>query len=305
MRRRLSTLAPVEGRPVTSLAALGLALVVLAGLVGCEGCGATGGEPTGTSEAPDGPRGASAAGVAVIEGTLRLPEGAEPAQYPEHPMIPGPGRPPLPEGCTPPQQIDRVPVRLGDGGGLSGALVAIADFAREIPHEPVTHRLDIVDCRLTPRLVAATRGDTLVLHNSTDYPYMPDLGTGMLRGVLHDQERELELGQGGVRTLTCGFAASCGRAEVVTLYHPLHAVTDQAGHYRIEGVPAGEELRVNAWHPLYQETNETITLRAGETRTLDFVLTPAGLPVQPDTSTDTSANTFEGHPEDNPETPIF
>lgn len=274
-------------------------LILAVGLAGCNGCGGAD-EPVGSTGDDDGTRTAAESGVATVEGTIRLADGATLARYPEHPMIGGPARPALPEHCTPPSEEDRVPVREAQGGGLTGVLVAVADFAREIEHEPETHQLSITDCRLSPRLLVATRGDTLVLRNDTDYPFMPDLGTGMLQAVLYEHERELELGQGGVRTLNCGFAAPCGRAEVVTMYHPLHVVTDDAGHYRIEGVPAGEEIRVNAWHPLYLETNETVTLRAGETRTLDFTLTPA--PTQEPAE---QASTFEGHPEDDPEVPIF
>lgn len=277
-----------------------LALVLVLSLAGCgEGCG--GSEPVGNIDPSDGQRDPAEAGTAVIEGTLRLADGAELAQYPESPTVGGPGRPALPEACTPPQQSDRVPVQEASGGGLTGVLVALADFDRHVDHEPETHRLTIEDCRLTPRLVVATRGDTLVLRNDTDYPFMPDLGTGMLQGLLHEEERELELGQGGVRTLMCGFAAPCGRAEIVTLYHPLHTISDARGHYRIEGVPAGEELRVNAWHPLYQEANETVTLRSGETRTIDLVLSPAEIQAPPSDQ----GTTHEGHPEDDPNVPIF
>lgn len=273
-------------------------LILAIGLAGCNGCGATE-EPVGNTD--DEGEGASASsGVATIEGTVRLAVGATLGRYPDQPMVGGPARPALPDNCTAPSEEDRVPVRQAAGGGLIGVLVAVADFAREIEHEPVRQELNITDCRLSPRLITATRGDTLVLRNDTDYPFMPDLGTGMLQAVLYENERELPLGQGGVRSITCGFAAPCGRADVVTMYHPLHIVTDDAGHYRIEGVPAGEEIRVNAWHPIYQETNETLTLRADETRTIDFVLTPVPVQEAPE-----QASTFEGHPEDNPDIPIF
>jgi len=206
---------------------------------------------------------------------VRLAEGAEAPQYDANPMVPPTGRPAPPESCAPAQQTDRAPLQPAADRGLNGVLVAIHDFATIPEHEPVTHEMTITDCRLEPRLVVATRGDRLRLTNQTDYPFLPNFGTGVMQALLHRQSREVELGQGGVRSLECGFAAPCGRAEIVTLYHPLHTVSDESGHFRIENVPAGEEIRVSAWHPLVEEASETVTLRAGETRRVELVVTPA------------------------------
>lgn len=236
-------------------------------LAACECGGAP--EPEGTVRQVAAP-----ASTATLEGVVRLAEGAELPQWPENPMTPA-GRPALPDACTPPQTTDREPVRRVEGGRLTGVLVTLADFETEPPHEPATHELVIRDCRLTPSIVVATRGDTLRLVNQTDYPFMPELGTGMLQAILHEQTREMELAQGGMRTLSCGFTASCGRAEIVTLYHSLHAVTDEDGRFRIENVPANDELRIGAWHPLFREAGERLTLRPGETRRVELVLTPA------------------------------
>lgn len=216
--------------------------------------------------------------TATVEGVVRLADGAELPTWPVNPMVPPQGRPELPEACTPAQGADARPVQV-DGGGLRGAMVAMHDFADALgEHEPVTHQMTITDCRLTPQLVVATRGDHLVLRNETDYPFMPDFGVGMLQALLHEREREMELAQGGVRSLGCGFAAPCGRAEVVTLYHPLHALTGEGGRFRIEGIPPGEGVRVSAWHPLFLEASERLDLVAGQTATVELVLRPGPTP---------------------------
>ncbi len=238
-------------------------------------CGGATEVPSGTVRAHAAP-----ASTATIEGVVRLAEGAELPRWPENPMTPA-NRPALPDGCTPPQESDREPVhRVGDGR-LAGVLITLANFQGGPAHEPETHELTIRDCRLTPSLIVATRGDTLRIVNQTDYPFMPNFGTGMLQAVLHEQSRDVELAEGGHRTLTCGFGASCGRAEVVTLYHPLHAVTDEDGRFRIENVPANDELRIGAWHMLFQEANQDLTLQPGETRRVELVLTPAPPPAPP------------------------
>ena len=252
-------------------------LLLLVLLSGCDGCGSAQ-EPTSEPSSPSGEGSDEAPATgssATIEGIVRLAEGGEPPTYAANPMVAPPGRPDPPEGCTPAQQTDRAPLSPTDDRGLNGVLVALHDFATIPEHEQAIHEMTITDCRLEPRLVVATRGDLLRLTNETDYPFLPNFGQGVMQALLHEDTREVELGQGGIRTLECGFAAPCGRAEIVTLYHPLHTVTDEAGRFRITNVPAGEEVRVSAWHPLVEEASERITLRAGETRTIELVVNPA------------------------------
>lgn len=257
----------------------------------------------GADETPDEGASASlpAATTATVEGVIRLAEGADLPAYADNPMVSPQGRPALPDACTPPQQRDAQPVQLSDGG-LVGVLVAMHDFGELPPSEPVTRDLTITDCRLTPQLVVAQRGDTLRLRNETDYPFMPDFGGGMMQALLHENDRELELAQGGVRSLGCGFTAPCGRAEIVTLYHPLHTVSGEAGRFRIENVPPGEGIRVSAWHPLFREVSERLDLEAGETATVELVLRPAPAPAAPEPAPERDPNVRS---EDDPANVLF
>ena len=250
-------------------------LLILAGallvLAGCESCG----EPAEPADSAEAPSSSTRPGTAVIEGVVRLAPGAELPRETLNPMVAPQNRPELPEHCTPPQERDREPVRQVRGDHLAGMVVAVSDFSVEVPHEPVTHEITIRDCRLTPSTIVATRGDRLRLVNETNYPFMPELGGGMMTALLHQRDREVELARAGMRTLACGFTASCGRALIVTQYHPLHAVTDETGRFRIENVPANEELRIDAWHTLFNEAGEALTLSPGETREIEIVVTPA------------------------------
>jgi hypothetical protein len=157
----------------------------------------------------------------------------------------------------------------------------------------------IRDCKLTPMVVAATRGDTLEITNETDYPYMPIAGNaGMAQAIMRGESRTIPLDQGGVKGLGCTFTAPCGRAEVVVLYHPFHTLTGETGRFRLE-VPAGEEIEVHAWHPLFEEASETVTVPAGETRRLDFTLRPSDAPPaapSTETGTEPEASEPEGEP---------
>jgi hypothetical protein len=219
----------------------------------------------------------------IVEGIVVLAEGTE---LPSYPDTRGPVQPQIPESCTPPQLLDRQPVRSPDGRGLEGVLVQAAEFDAEMTREPATHEVVIRDCRLVPRLVAAVRGDTLRVKNETDYPFLPTLGRSpMMQAIMKDETRDFALDTGGVFSLTCGFAAPCGRTDVVVVYHPVHAVTDEAGRFRIENVPAGEEVEIHAWHPLFEDSMVTVTVAAGATETLELTLRPVPPPAPAPTPT--------------------
>ena len=237
----------------------------------------------------------SAGSFGTVEGVVRIVAGAE---LPSYPDLRAPTQPPPPEACTPPRTVDRQPVQMNDARLLSGVLVQASGFTQEVTREPVTHEAFIRDCRLTPQLIAAVRGDTLTLKNETDYPFLPTMGLSNLStAVLHDESRDYPLDRGGIFNLTCGFAAPCGRADVVVVYHPVHDITEEGGTFRMENVPAGEELRIHAWHPLFQEAAQTVTVAEGETLRIELELTPAP---QPEPPAEPTGDEPTGPPEDQP-----
>ena len=76
------------------------------------------------------------------------------------------------------------------------------------------------------------------------------------------------------------------------MYHPLHAVTDQDGRFRIDDVPRDVKLLVHAWHPLFREAELSLVLARGEERNVELVLAPALAPTAP---AGTPAPTSRGH----------
>jgi hypothetical protein len=60
--------------------------------------------------------------------------------------------------------------------------------------------------------------------------------------------------------------------DVYVFLHPLHAVTDRDGHYRIDGLPAGV-LKVNTTHPRFQgEATVDLDVRPNVVAKVDLVL---------------------------------
>jgi hypothetical protein len=79
---------------------------------------------------------------------------------------------------------------------------------------------------------------------------------------------------GRVDALLCAPGAPCGRSDIVVFHHPVFAVTDAAGRYRFPSFPDSELVRVTAWHPLFEPSENFIWVEAGQSATLELLLEP-------------------------------
>jgi hypothetical protein len=251
-------------------------------LVACRGC-----EPASESPAAPVAPGASVAppaasgnAAAVLVGSVRLAAGASlPAYSPEQmerKVLQHVERGALPEVCTPPKIADRLPVLTTADGKLIGVMVTTSNFSKTPQRAPLVHEVVIKDCRLTPRFVVAMQGDTLRLRNEVDYPFMPAFGkTPVLKTLVPGQLEDIPLKEPTVDSVLCGFTAPCGRTDVVVLFHPLYAVTDEQGNFRIDDFPVDETVTVNAWHPLFGTQELSVRAERGEEKRVELVIAPA------------------------------
>ena len=250
-----------------------IALFVLA-LCACDGCG--GSRPSvESSSAPTPPPAPS-----VLEGVVRLAPGAQLPHFSieemEKKVLDHVTRDKLPEVCSAPKNSDREPVKLTDDGLLAGVMLAASQFSSSELRAPRIHEVSIRDCRLTPSLVVAMRGDSLRIKNEVNYPFMPSFGKSTyVQTLTPGQQKDFILEQGGVKPVLCGFTAPCGRTDVIVLYHSVYAVTDAEGKFRIEDFPPDETIEINAWHPLFQEAKLSVNVPAGQTKKIELILTPA------------------------------
>lgn len=220
-----------------------------------------------------------ATAVGVVEGVVKLTQGASIPAYPPEQMSQQVLRSKpteMPKNCSPANLSDRQPVRLTQEGTLVGVLVAGSKIKQPPTREPKIHDITIEDCRLKPSFVAAQKGDKLRIRNLTDFPFMPQFGqSAFMETLLKGKEKVIDLEQGGlVGAVLCGYTASCGRTDVIVLYDAIHAVTDENGYFRIENYPAGQDTLVNVWHPLFQEKSTPVTLSPGETKKLEIEISP-------------------------------
>ena len=64
------------------------------------------------------------------------------------------------------------------------------------------------------------------------------------------------------------------REDLYVFRHPLHAVTDTTGHYRIDGIPVGTQLKVGAYHPaLDADASAPLDVVSGGVQKVDLTLT--------------------------------
>ncbi len=235
--------------------------------------------PEASPETPESPPPAPQQNIpfGTVEGIVRLAEGATLPGFATNPMTTDRPVATTPSDCPPPQDSDRQPVQIAAGGGLTNLVIVATGDETRWPRttSPTTHTLRIERCRLEPRVLVAERGDTLHLVNTTTFPFFPEMGTGMTRALIPSDPIDLDLDTGGARAVECGFANPCGRADIVTLYHPVHTVTTAEGTFRMTNVPAGQDVRINAWHPLFIEGHATTRVEAGQTVHVEILITPA------------------------------
>jgi plastocyanin len=231
-----------------------------------------GGEPVKPAAQPAAPQ---ADFRGVIRGIVKLADGAQLPLAVDPRANPGVVEPAAP--CSPIGEADRRVVFAAQGTrGLTPIHVAVTGMKSMPTAPPRTHVVHALDCRLQPDLVGAQVGDTVRFENNsaavlaTAFP-----GDNFLRTLGVGESHEVPVKSAGLLMAGCPLGSFCGGTRIVAVAHPLWAVTDQAGSFRIERVPLGEPVVVHAWHPLFGETSASITLDASAPeQELSLALTP-------------------------------
>ena len=220
-------------------------------------------------------------GRGVLVGRVRLAPGERMPEYSASdlqraPMHSDAGAAPV--GCVAANERARHPVTLAADGLLAGIVVAASDFTHARfgkRAKPVHHRLVIRDCRLEPALIAARDGDWLEVENQDDFAFSPLLGPAFRAEPLaKGKPLKIPIVGGRVDSMLCTPQAPCGRSDVVSFRHPVFAVTDASGHFRIPRFPDSELVRVTAWHPLFEASETFAWVEPGKSAALELVIRP-------------------------------
>lgn len=263
-----------------------LAFALLLPLAGCS-CGSKrrAGADAGTAAASTGATTPEAparvdrpVSIGTVRGRVLLAPGTELPRWTLEEVDRGEDRPNWPENCPPPRDSDTLPVTgVGSPTALVGILVSATGeseaFFRNLGEwVPKDRPVSIQECRLSPKMVAATVGDTLVITNHTNAPYLPTAGPSeYFEALMLGQSRRVTLEHGGLSWIKCGFSLSCLRSELVVLRHPVHTVTGSDGSFELRNVPSDMAVQIHAWHPYFREA--TVETRVGRNGTTEVEIT--------------------------------
>lgn len=217
--------------------------------------------------------------VGTLIGEVLLAPGSQLPAYTSLDLVRRPLRvhslPDPPSECTAANEAARTAVTLAPEGRLRGVVIAASDFTRVRERKPKHHKLWIEHCRLQPTVIAAQGGDTLELENHDAYDFEPLLGPSYEgRALRRGKTLEHPLIASGIDIVQCTLGAPCGRADLLVFHHPVNTVSDDAGRFRIENFPAGELVRVTAWHPLFEPTETFVWIDPGQQTSIKLQLTP-------------------------------
>ena len=161
---------------------------------------------------------------------------------------------------------------VGAGGGLQWAAVWISGL-HGATVSPETPTMDQKGCRFSPRVVIARPGEEMAILNSD----------GILHNVHTYSEKNTAMNRaqpGFIKTMPLTFdqpeiiRVQCDvhawmKGWIVVSDSPHVAVTDEAGSFSMEGVPAGN-YQLTAWHGALGEQTQEVSVRDGEDTQVTF-----------------------------------
>jgi hypothetical protein len=173
------------------------------------------------------------------------------------------GKPETPNG--PRWLADAVVVAVGYGGYLP----AKDDVVRTVIRP---------DCAYPSRTIAITYGQRIEVGNQSKLLFAPVIDQETTPAVMVTPPGEngdpvrIYPRRAGYFTMT-DRVQTFVREDLYVFRHPLHAVSDTTGHYRIDGLPVGK-LEVGVHHPtLDADAKATIDVVAGVVQKLDLEVT--------------------------------
>lgn len=184
----------------------------------------------------------------TIEGTVRF-TGKEPP----------PQQVAVPADVTPicGELIEQRRAEVGPDNGLGEVVAWVAGAQGPLSAAPAPPVLDQKGCAYRPRVIAAAQGTALTVLNSDPLLHNVRTAAGSPRPFntampITGMKAQLPLpATPAVTRLTCDVHPWMV-AFVRTFDHPYFAVSDPAGHFTIQGVPAGKATLM-LWHPFLGE----------------------------------------------------
>ena len=159
---------------------------------------------------------------------------------------------------------------------LADAIVVVTGYKGfYLPEKQESKEVRIDGCAYTARTVTMTFGQRLEVKNvSKDFwtPMLEPQGTVLVNMATPGGDPVKLIPKKPGHYLVLDRDRKYALVDLYAFLHPLHASSDVAGHYRIDGLPVGT-LKVSTTHPQIDATAESsITISAGVVERVDLVL---------------------------------
>ncbi len=156
---------------------------------------------------------------------------------------------------------------VSEDGGVQHTFLYVKDAPEgdyPLPSEPAV--IDQVGCMYVPHIVGMRAGQPLnvqnsdeTIHNIRSFPKKNKV-FNISQPKPGVREREFPIPEMAVK-IKCDFHPWM-TAYVFAMEHPFFGVTDENGHFSIDGLPDGEYTLV-AWHEVWGEQEATLTVANG------------------------------------------
>jgi len=160
---------------------------------------------------------------------------------------------------------------------LADAIVGVTGFKDFVPEKKPSKQITIANCAYSARTIDMTFGQALEVKNDNAGPmFAPQFENQLDPAIMiatpqGDPVRLYPRSPGRYRLID-RVGSSWLEADVYVLLQPLHAVTDVAGHFRIEGVPVGK-LKVGVTHPAIEgQVQQDVEVKDGVVSTVELTL---------------------------------
>jgi hypothetical protein len=163
---------------------------------------------------------------------------------------------------------------------LADAVVVVFGYKGYLPekNDAVKETIGAASCAYPSRTIALTYGQRLEIANETKLLFAPVIDQESTPAVMvappggNGDPVRVYPRRAGYFNLTDRIQLFV-RQDLYVFRHPLHAVSDTSGHYRIDGLPVGK-LEVGVHHPTVDaDARKTIEVVAGVVQRVDLELT--------------------------------
>ena len=162
---------------------------------------------------------------------------------------------------------------------LADAVVVVVGYTGHyLPEHNEAVRVTIgVNCAYPSRSIAMTYGQRLEVVNLSAVPFAPSIDREFTPAVMmappHGAGDPIRIyPRKAEYSPLLDRMAPFVREDLYVFRHPLHAVTDLSGHYRIDGVPIGN-LSIGVVHPgVAAEAKQAVEIAANVVKRVDLTL---------------------------------